>query len=40
MSFKDIAETFQCPLGTALAKVHRGLQRLREELERRNGAPE
>ena len=40
MSFKDIAEMFQCPLGTALAKVHRGLQRLRYELERRNGASE
>lgn len=40
MSFKDIAETFRCPLGTALAKVHRGLQRLRYELERQNGAPE
>ncbi|MBN1555516.1 MAG: RNA polymerase sigma factor [Phycisphaerae bacterium] len=35
MSFKDIAEMFQCPLGTALAKVHRGLQRLRQELEQR-----
>lgn len=40
MSFRDIAETFQCPLGTALARVHRGLQRLRVELERCGGAPE
>jgi len=30
MSFKDLAETFQCPLGTALARVHRGLRMLRE----------
>ncbi|MBN1943160.1 MAG: sigma-70 family RNA polymerase sigma factor [Phycisphaerae bacterium] len=37
MSFKDIADMFQCPLGTALAKVHRGMQRLREELEDREG---
>jgi len=29
MSFKEIAEVFQCPLGTALARVHRGLQALR-----------
>ncbi len=40
MSFKDIAEMFQCPLGTALAKVHRGLQKLRYELERRGETPE
>ena len=29
MSFKEIAEVFECPLGTALAKVHRGLRALR-----------
>ena len=29
MSFKEIAEVFECPLGTALAKVHRGLRSLR-----------
>ncbi|HUU21987.1 MAG TPA: sigma-70 family RNA polymerase sigma factor [Phycisphaerae bacterium] len=29
MSFKEIAEVFDCPLGTALAKVHRGLRSLR-----------
>jgi RNA polymerase sigma-70 factor (ECF subfamily) len=28
MSFKEIAEQFQIPIGTALAKVHRGLKRL------------
>jgi RNA polymerase sigma-70 factor (ECF subfamily) len=30
MSFKDIAGQFGCPLGTALAKVHRGLKALRK----------
>ena len=29
MSFKEIADLFQCPLGTALARVHRGLKALR-----------
>ncbi|KPK44756.1 MAG: hypothetical protein AMK72_11680 [Planctomycetes bacterium SM23_25] len=29
MSFKELAETFQCPLGTVLARVHRGLKALR-----------
>lgn len=29
MSFKEIASTFDCPLGTALAKIHRGLKALR-----------
>jgi len=32
MSFKEIAEVFECPLGTALAKVHRGLRSLRRRL--------
>ncbi len=30
LSFRELAETFECPLGTALARVHRGLKRLRE----------
>ncbi len=30
MSFKEIAEIMGTPLGTALARAHRGLQRLRE----------
>jgi len=30
MSFKEIAEIFECPLGTALARVHRGLRTLRK----------
>ena len=29
LSFKDIAAACDCPLGTALAKVHRGLRALR-----------
>lgn len=30
MSFKEIAALFECPLGTVLARVHRGLRALRE----------
>ena len=30
LSFKEIAEHFEMPVGTALAKVHRGLKRLRK----------
>lgn len=30
MSFKEIAELYRCPLGTALARVHRGLKALRK----------
>jgi RNA polymerase sigma-70 factor, ECF subfamily len=33
MSFKDIADLCGCPLGTALARVHRGLKALRTSLE-------
>lgn len=33
MSFKDIAELLQAPLGTVLARAHRGLQRIRRALE-------
>ena len=33
MKFKEIARLFDCPLGTALAKVHRGLLKLRNLLE-------
>ena len=32
MSFKEIAEIYGCPIGTALAKVRRGLIKLREFL--------
>ena len=35
LSFADIAEAMGTPLGTALARSHRGLQRLRELLEDR-----
>lgn len=30
MSFKELAEVFECPIGTVLARVHRGLKSLRE----------
>jgi len=33
LSFKELAELFQCPLGTALARVHRGLGVLRKEMK-------
>jgi RNA polymerase sigma-70 factor (ECF subfamily) len=33
MSFKEIAEVFDCPVGTVLAKVHRALKTLRGLLE-------
>jgi len=33
MSFREIAETMEIPLGTALARAHRGLGRLREMME-------
>ncbi len=32
LSFREIAEILGVPLGTALARAHRGLQRLRQEL--------
>ncbi len=38
MSFKEIAEVFDCPLGTALARVHRGLRALRKLLEAKHDA--
>ena len=37
LSFAEIAEMMGCPLGTALAKVHRGLKSLRVRLERSYG---
>ena len=30
MSFKEIADCCQCPIGTVLARVHRGYKKLRE----------
>ena len=36
MSFKEIAEVFECPVGTVLAKVHRALKSLRAVLEANN----
>ena len=38
MSFKEIAEAMGTPLGTALARAHRGLARLREILGAPRGA--
>ena len=37
MSFKQIAELTGCPLGTVLAKVHRGLGKLRKLMDEKNG---
>jgi RNA polymerase sigma-70 factor (ECF subfamily) len=34
MNYKEIADLFQCPLGTALARVHRGLKALRRMIGR------
>jgi RNA polymerase sigma-70 factor (ECF subfamily) len=39
MSFKEIAEAMGTPLGTALARAHRGLQHLRELMGGSVGAP-
>ena len=36
LSFKEIAELRCEPIGTTLAKVHRGLKRLRELMEQKN----
>lgn len=33
MSFKEIAEVFDCPIGTVLARVHRAIKSLRQILE-------
>ena len=37
MTFAEISDMMDCPLGTALAKVHRGLKALRAKLERSYG---
>ena len=39
LSFKEIADLMNTPLGTALARGHRGLQRLRELMGADGGAP-
>lgn len=36
LSFKEIAEICDCPMGTALARVHRGLKRLRTIMDEEN----
>ena len=38
MSFREIAELYRCPLGTALARVHRGLKSLRKLMGEDNGS--
>ena len=38
LSFKEIAETLGCPLGTVLARGHRSLAKLRKMMEDRDGA--
>jgi RNA polymerase sigma-70 factor (ECF subfamily) len=37
MSFREIADLYHCPLGTVLAKVHRGLRSLRRLMGEQNG---
>ena len=37
LSFKEIAEHFEMPIGSALAKVHRGLKKLKRILEEYEG---
>ena len=39
LSFKEIAEIYQMPIGTALSKVHRGLKQLREILTGNEDGP-
>jgi len=36
MSFRELADMFECPLGTVLAKVHRGLKVLRGAMSNNN----
>jgi len=36
MSFKEIADVYDCPLGTVLARVHRGLRALRRLMGERD----
>jgi RNA polymerase sigma-70 factor (ECF subfamily) len=36
MSFREIAEARSMPIGTVLSKVHRGLKRLRQSMERQD----
>jgi RNA polymerase sigma-70 factor (ECF subfamily) len=35
MSFKELADIFECPIGTVLARVHRGLKALRKIMNRK-----
>ena len=33
LSFKELAKMLDCPIGTALARVHRGLAKLRQIMQ-------
>lgn len=35
MSFRELADIFECPIGTVLARVHRGLKALRKIMKRK-----
>ena len=37
LSYKEIADLLDCPLGTVLARVHRGLKKLRHVMDAKNG---
>lgn len=36
VSFKELSKMFECPIGTVLARVHRGLRTLREIMTKRH----
>ena len=36
MSFEELAKMFECPIGTVLARVHRGLRTLRQMMVKRH----
>ena len=36
MSFEELSKMFECPIGTVLARVHRGLRTLREIMAKRH----
>ncbi|MBL7132843.1 MAG: sigma-70 family RNA polymerase sigma factor [Phycisphaerae bacterium] len=36
LSFKELSKMFECPIGTVLARVHRGLRTLREIMTKRH----
>ncbi len=36
MTFEELAKMFECPIGTVLARVHRGLRALRKSMAKRH----